>query len=48
MVRPTMMSTNPAAPTLTFTICPISRMRSQSAPMSYCDAEHLQHGSGAM
>jgi hypothetical protein len=33
-VRPTMISTNPAAPTLTFTIWPMSRMRSQDVPAS--------------
>ena len=33
-VLPTMIRTNPAAPTLTFTVWPISRTRSHAAPVS--------------
>ena len=38
----------PAAPTATFTIWPISRMRSAVVPRFVLRAEHLQHGLGAI
>ena len=47
-VRPTMMRTNPAAPTLTFTVCPINRIRSHAVPASYSEPNNCRICAGAI
>ena len=43
-----MMRTNPAAPTLTFTVCPINRIRSQAVPSEYSAPNNRSTCAGAI
>jgi hypothetical protein len=43
-----MIRMNPAAPTLTFTTCPISKIRSHELPVSYWEPNSLSTGPGSI